>query len=526
MKRNVKRLLAALLLGTTILTSACGSAGAGAGESQGAQSEATASETAQAAADTEGKTLHPCRIVQPGNLPADYDKVIAEVNRRLLEDGYDIEVEVIRFPWDVYSEKLNLWLSSGEKFELLHVMQDVKNLSSIAKMGAIVPIDEYLDKYPDLKDRFRDVEWKAGELGGEHYAVPCTWRMGPFGADGGLSVREDVFEAMDREFPQTKEEMLDLFGDMQQIMLEETGIKAYHWQHSLAAQPSWLHRTYDTYPFYVETSLGLVMVRQDGTVDSFYESEEFENDAKFYKELYDNGFIYPDILSTNYERKYDDMYLGAWLPSETFTHAYESTLRKNIPEASIKYYFMGEDKPHFSYQYTQNLNAVSSTAEDPESGIKFLDWLYKSQENYELFHFGFEGEHWHAIGDDRYEYVLGDDGNPLYAMDEWMTGYKPYMRFESGISDDGVEYNKNDFEDVVMSPVTGFVFDASNVTSELSSLETEIIASIYPIKYGVVSYDDNIDAAIANLKAAGLDKYLEEYRTQLAAFIAENGGAE
>ena len=44
----------------------------------------------------------------------------------------------------------------------------------------------------------------------------------------------------------------------------------------------WLHRSYDTYPFYVENSLGIVLIRQDGTVDSFYESEEFKQDADTY----------------------------------------------------------------------------------------------------------------------------------------------------------------------------------------------------------------------------------------------------
>jgi len=38
----------------------------------------------------------------------------------------------------------------------------------------------------------------------------------------------------------------------------------------------------------------------------------------------------------------------------------------------------------------------------------------------------------------------------------------------------------------------------------------------------MVSYDDNIDAAVEKLKAAGLDAYLEEYRTQFAAYLEAN----
>lgn len=71
-------------------------------------------------------------------------------------------------------------------------------------------------------------------------------------------------------------------------------------------------------------------------------------------------------------------------------------------------------------------------------------------------------------------------------------------------------------------PIAGFLFDASNVTTELTNLQTEIIASIYPIKIGMVSYEENIGPAIEKLKAAGLDAYLEEYRSQFNAYLEAN----
>jgi putative aldouronate transport system substrate-binding protein len=38
----------------------------------------------------------------------------------------------------------------------------------------------------------------------------------------------------------------------------------------------------------------------------------------------------------------------------------------------------------------------------------------------------------------------------------------------------------------------------------------------------MVSYDDNITDAISKLKAAGLDTYLTEYRTQFAQYLKDN----
>lgn len=69
--------------------------------------------------------------------------------------------------------------------------------------------------------------------------------------------------------------------------------------------------------------------------------------------------------------------------------------------------------------------------------------------------------------------------------------------------------------------MAGFIFDESPVTTEMANLRTEVVASMYPIKFGYASYEANIDTAIANLKAAGLDKVLAEYQAQLNAFLGK-----
>ena len=177
------------------------------------------------------------------------------------------------------------------------------------------------------------------------------------------------------------------------------------------------------------------------------------------------------------------------------------------------------------YTFVQNLNAISATSEDPESGLKFLNWLYASEENHTLFHYGIEGTHYTKTGDHRFEQIKGEDGNALYVMDTWMTGYLPYIYFSSNTPDSHLDYYNYKSDNYVISPAAGFLFDASSVQSELTNLQTEIIASIYPIKVGMVSYEDNIVAAIEKLKAAGLDTYLEEYRTQFAAYLEANPSA-
>lgn len=534
--KSTKKILALLLAMVMLVTvfAACGgddsssaSSEASSAETSGTSetSEASTSETAEEEEPEDDGTIYPVRIVQPGTTSTDNDAGLAAVNEKLKEDGVNVEVSMIKIPWDSYDQRLNLMLSTGEAFEMLHVMQDVKNLSAIVGMDALLPVDDYLDDYPELVEKFSDLEWDGALVNGVHYAIPCYWQS----FDQTMSymtVRTDVMKAVGYdEFPSDSvEDVIDLMKKSQDYILEETGIKAYHWMHQVQDTAHWLHRTYDTYPFYVENSLGIVKINQDGTVDSFYESEEFKNDANTYYEMYQAGLINPDVLSLDSQVKYDDAGLGAWLPSQTFDTTLETTIANNtdIEGATAAFVKMNPEKPEMIYTYCQNLNGISATAENPTAVLDFLDWLYADQANHDLFHYGIEGTHYTPVGDNRMEQVKGDDGNPLYQQETWMTGYLPYMRYTTDTPDSYIEYKTWRADNYVVSPAAGFLFDSTPVSSQLTNLQTEIIASIYPIKFGMVSYEDNIDQAIANLKAAGLDEYLAEYRSQFEAYLKDN----
>ena len=307
--KSIKKALALVLAVVLMLTlfAACGNDAPQNSTPTGGNSEVTNNSTPEASTPddngAEDDTIHPMRYVEPGNLPEDYETGIAAVNEKLKADGVNIEVEVIRIPWDAYAEKLNLMLNTGEPFELLHVMQDVKNLSSIAGMGAIVSIHDMIGKYPDLYNKFGETEWLGTLYQGEEYAVPCYWRSFD-NVMSYMNYRTDVAKAVGYdEFPQTTDEIIDLMKKSQDYIVEENGMKAYNWFHQTQDTAHWLHRSYDSYPFYVENSLGIVLIRQDGTVDSFYESEEFKQDAQTYEKMYKEGLIHPDVLSLDHQKK-------------------------------------------------------------------------------------------------------------------------------------------------------------------------------------------------------------------------------
>ena len=49
-----------------------------------------------------------------------------------------------------------------------------------------------------------------------------------------------------------------------------------------------------------------------------------------------------------------------------------------------------------------------------------------------------------------------------------------------------------------------------------------IAENVWPMRFGVVDYDEAYDRALKNMKAAGLDRVIEEYQKQFSAYMASN----
>ena len=251
------------------------------------------------------------------------------------------------------------------------------------------------------------------------------------------------------------------------------------------------------------------------------------------RKWYAEGLLDPDFLavdSNTFQAKATSGQVGSWFGSETAHFAtYAGIMKETVPEAELAPLHWPLDADGNSYTAQPAVNmicngkgiAISTKCKDIEAAMRYLDYIY-SEDGIRLVNYGIEGVHYTPVGDDKIEYIKDENDNTLYTMDTWMSGYLPYMRFSSDAPDSQINYMTYKAENAVVSPIAGFIFDASNVQTELSNLQTEIIASIYPIKVGMVSYEDNIDQAIANLKAAGLDTYLNEYRTQFSAYLEAN----
>ena len=521
---NWKRVLVSLL-SVALLASFC--ACGGEGQNGGSSTQGTAGSSANESSVSQEKAGAPVpmRYVAPGSEFAMQDEVLAKVNEKLQADGVNIEVEIQRIPWDAWDQKTQLMISSGEEFELLHVMQDKKQVGIMYSQGALMPLNEYFDsgKYDDLKNCFSENVWKEVTAQGNVLAVPAMSTANQAKSYGDITYRKDIADKLGLEEPTNVDELIEFAKAIKAELEQETGKPIYAWG-GTGRPAEWYLRSLDEDYFYVDTALSLVKVEQDGTVSSYIESEEFKEACQIYERFYNEGLINPDILSLGHEYGSNEIQYGRWAVGFDTGTPLENlqTLQTNVPGADIGVFQFAPDKGDFIYFYTYNCNAVPVTSKNPEAALGFLQWLYTDKENHDLFMYGIEGETYKAVGDDKKEKILGEDGQPLWQYDEWQIAYQPLRRWESAIPDElvALDARRRDLdEEAVVSVATGFAFDSTPVADAAANLSAEAESVLAPLKCGLVPYDEGFESALATLKAAGLDEYIAEYDRQFQEYL-------
>ncbi|MDR0910680.1 MAG: extracellular solute-binding protein [Spirochaetaceae bacterium] len=468
----------------------------------------------------------PIRYYMPGSADPDQDAVVKAINDKLAADGVNIDYQPIYVPWDQWSNKINLMLSTGEEFELFHVMEDMTPVSAYVSRNNLTPLNKMLsDDYPALKAHFDSVYWQGFTVNGEIYSVPAVWYNFSQG-DVDIRIRKDKYDQYKVPVPQTVDQIYTSLKQLQDAWKAEDGQTRYFYLHQLTSQLNPLHRAYDTWPFYVSTD-GLFTIDQKGNARLFYETAEFQQDCSFMNTLYTRGLLDPDILNRPADTIENIKAQGDLLMGFFTGPRFSADLTSQGINGEIYTYMLDPppEKPILTVLTTQNSNAIPNTTKHPEAALMFLNWLYSSKENQDLLLYGIKGRDWNPVGEDEYQTIKGDDDNPLYMFDTWMIEDIRWHRWDSenkASAEERKNYTENPYpNDTLNSPKIGFSFDPTAVNTEYTNMLAEYTASILPIKLGVLPYEGNFTAASAKMKAAGADKVIAEYQKQLAKHLAE-----
>jgi putative aldouronate transport system substrate-binding protein len=469
-----------------------------------------------------GGDIPTVKYLMPGDPPFAYNEVMAAVNEKLVRDK-NIRVEIMYIPWDVWQQRVNLMLSTGEEFDILNIMQDQVPMSSYQAMGGLTDITALIDQHgPNLKKITSPGGFDAMRIGGKIYGIPVECLE--LSCEGVITIRKDVMDKLGLPMPKTNEDLLTItekaaasWNGNGKLYLPVSGSNAVN---PLLSHTTSLHREYSSFPFSVLESIAYV--DRNGNVSSWIETEEFKKDAQWMRSAYQKGLVNPDVLTIQNDQYSNFLDNGNWLFFFGTGGSVRGIQANNNPDfkpedfIGVKLY---PAKPDILYQSIKNLNGVSSTSKHPDAAIKFFDWLYTSQENYNLFMYGRQGKEYN-MSSKGFRDVIRNENNQGYEQADWMLGNLKYIKLPSDTIPYIAEWLYTLNPDKQNIPGNDFFFSPASVEAEWTNVQTELRASVAPIYLGVQAYDSAFPAALQRMKAAGLDKVIAEYSRQMKAHLA------
>jgi putative aldouronate transport system substrate-binding protein len=459
------------------------------------------------------------RYVIPGLEPKEWPAVKDAVNKKLLADGVNVQIEKQYIDWGAWEQKLNLMLSTNEDFDMFHVMNDWISLANYIGRGAVKDISTEVEKYgPNLKKVIPESVWSGVIKDGKTYGIPTYWYESA--VDGSFTANHILLKkAGITEVPKTQEEML---AALEKVLTAEKGASKPYLpiRGGLRDVSDVLHRAYDSYPFAVKDKVAYI--NNDGQVKNWLETDEFKRDSAFFRTAYLKKLTNPDILVIKQEQ-IDDQIKSGLYAFMFGTPNNPAEMKKTYPDMKDEDFTLqrlNPEKPHFRMMNAKNVNAVAANSKHPEAAVKLLNWLYDNQGNYDLFIYGIEGKTYNKVGDRSFVSLKeADNKTNLYLQDDWMIGNLNYIRFDASLLTAQKALYQPDPEAKTFV-AADFFFDPTKVKAEMANVQAVYTSDVMPIYDGVVDYEKKIKTTSDKLKAAGIDVIIAEYQVQLDAYKA------
>lgn len=460
----------------------------------------------------------------PGDTPPDFGKVLAEAEKRL-KDTLNVTLNFQFIPWADYGQKVQVKIAAGDDFDL-HLNAPWLSMNELIADGAIQPLDDLIKTHcPAIIKGFDKEVMDANRFDGKIYGLPLSDVLG--GEYKGLIlIRKDIRE----KYGMGKITTVDAFTQyLRKVKENEPGMIPILWNGSIWVYSRWywgMNRSFkilntNTCPIYVFFKDGKVQ-----PVKPIYEDAKYLEWLEFANKMYNEGLFYKDILTVKDDQQqfmagksaalYGDG--GPSLPS-----AMLPTLKSNFPNAEVEFVnFESANVKITSDFQVWNFAVLNTKSKDPQRVMKFLNWMYEDQSNYDLIVYGIEGKHWINAGKGLYDYPAGIDLAGNYKFPAYVLCMTPkYDRIDKKAPEDERFWKAylQDINNFTQSPLTGFTYKTDNVKDEIAKVSAIWPEVMFPIENGILPAAKNLPDTIKKLNAAGYNKILEDAQRQIDEFL-------
>ncbi len=446
-------------------------------------------------------------ILYPGDESARMTEFMENEFAQKMKDDLGLKVKMIYVPWDQYWEQKDIMLAANEPIDLY--WDGLPDLATFVNKKQASVLNELVDKYgQDMLKVLPKEQLEGATIDGKIYGIPTAYAPSS-GMFQLVCVRQDILEAVGMSEIKTAEDLKtfaekakaqfpDMKGPADPIFKPLT-------RYFADEQLDWV-------------ALGDIAVYGEDTnkVYDYYETDAFKKIAQYNREMYTAG-LYSDELTIKYNERDSRMQTGLYLWVEGSLGKENEIIdgvKANAPEARLKSYILNPDEPRYVIATGGEVLCIPQTAPNPEGAMKFLNWLYKSEDNYLLALYGVKDKDY-TIENGRINKITADE-----FFYEWMFRNKNYQLFAPDVEQSYIDIYEHWDDDAILSNVLGFRFNNQNV-KEIETAINEVAGKIMaPIMYGFSDYETEYPKALQKLKDAGIDQYIAEIQKQVDAFQA------
>ena len=439
--------------------------------------------------------------------PAGQDVVDENLNR-ILKEKLNCTLKINWIGWAEYANKYPLLFGSGEEFDLAYCATWL-NFSDLARKGAFKNLNDLLPKYaPKNYAMQSQTALDQATIDGELYAVPTL--LATYTAYGAI-YREDIAKEISPTFEIKNWDDVETYCDF---------VKANHPE----MEPIDEYSAGPELGFSYMKDQGYHYI--DGSRYLWYDPAEA---VPTVKALYD----YPEALDLlNMTRKWSDK--GFWTKSAL---ADTDSQKISTGKAAIRFHNIDNfanfnaQHPEWGYgwctftkdvahlPYTQDCLVVSNTSKNTARALAVWDLLTTDQEAYDAYMYGVLGTTYTL--NDRGQYTITDPD--LYATGAcWAVRTNELNRDMDGVPEtyDTIreEWESNIKAGQGTERFAGFVFDPTNVQTEVTACINVYQQYWWPLELGYTDLETGLADFQRNLEIAGVDKVIAEVQSQLNTY--------
>ncbi|MBB6671979.1 extracellular solute-binding protein [Cohnella nanjingensis] len=538
------------------------------GADSSASGSASPTASATASGEASGAKLDPVtlNVMLWGDKPKQFDDVVAEFERQT-KDSLNVKLNVTFTPQADYINKLKLKLSAGEQVDIAFDAPWM-NMNTFIAQDNYTNLDPYFknDKYPGLKKAFGD-----GFLGNNKFAGP-DGQLHTYGVPlgqylGDLSViyyRKDLAAKYGMADLKTYE---DLQAYYDKVLANDKNTIPFVVKNDGQYGAVTAIQGNTDQPFKFRSNLwdvnlgpnviATAQIENRKVVNVTITGDSTDNIAKLpapfdkpdystdvaIREWHDKGYIEKEPIVRKDARGTFTAGKGAsMMEGLSNFDTINAQLKSGVPTAELGVFVTQktareqvQPNPYLISDFrVWNFLAIPKTSANADRAMAFLDWIFQSQDNHDLFELGIKGKNWEPVGDDKFKYPDGVDLTQNYNFPGYMLTWNPtYIRLSANVPDELVSSYRYlaDEKTYVKSALAGFAFNQDAVKNQLANPDfTTLTNEQLSFKLGMVAdpaeglaklqkkWDGNkrLQKDIADIKAE-LTKQLQAFLDQQPA---------